>query len=64
MNSRNYEYQYDTNPRKIKPEYNSPKRKTDAKKSKKTTAKKPVKNTIKMLMPAKAPRLSMTSEKH
>ncbi len=45
MNSRNYGYQYDTNPRKIKPEYNSPKRKTDAKKSKKTTAKKPVKNT-------------------
>ena len=39
MNSRNYGYQYDTNPRKIKPEYNSPKRKTDAKKSKKTTAK-------------------------
>lgn len=44
--SRSYEYQYDTNPRKIKPEYDrSSKKKTTAKK--KSVAKKPKKDVKK-----------------
>ncbi len=41
MNSRNYGYQYDTNPRKIKPDYSKPKRNnTQSKKSTKKTVSK------------------------
>lgn len=44
MSSRNYGYQYDTNPRKIKPEYDTAKKKKSPKKNKKSTAKKQTTN--------------------
>ena len=40
MNSRNYGYQYETSPRKIKPDYNSPRKKVKKTTKKSSTATK------------------------
>ncbi|MBR3881676.1 MAG: cell division protein FtsL [Clostridia bacterium] len=56
MAGRNYAYQYETSPRKLKPEYTRPAKKVQKKKStaRKTTAKKVDKAVIKKKEPVKA----------